>query len=70
MVPYHVEIMEIFYELKLWNVSVEFYAVSDNDTRSVAVMCFSELQLSTFYVLNNNLDVGILPINFCFFFSI
>jgi hypothetical protein len=66
-VPYHVEIMEFFDGLKLWNVYVEFYAVSDNGTSSVSVMCFSELQLRTFYDLNNNWDEGILRINFWFF---
>jgi len=55
--------VDFFYVLKVWNVAVEFSAVSDNGTRSVEVMCFSELQVSTSYVLNNNWDVDILRIN-------
>jgi hypothetical protein len=56
----------LFGGLKLWNVADEFSTVSDNGTRSVAVMCFSELQVSTSYDLNNNLDVDILRINIVF----
>ena len=40
--------------------------VCDNGTLSFAVMCFSELQVSTSYVLNNNSDVDILRINIGF----
>lgn len=52
--------------LKLWNFAVEFSTVSGNGTRSVAVMCFSELQVSTSSVLNNNWVVDILLINIVF----
>ena len=45
---------------------MEFSTVSDNGTRPVAVMCFSELQVSTSSVLNNSWDVDILRINIGF----
>jgi hypothetical protein len=55
-----------FYGLKLWNVAVELSTVFDNGTRSVAVMCFSELQVSTSYILSNSWNADILCINIGF----
>jgi hypothetical protein len=61
-------IEEMFYVvgLKRWNVAVEFATVCYNGTHVITIMCFSEQQLHTSYVLNNDRDVDILRINISF----